>query len=100
MRRGAAKGATVTAAADPSTTRGESAVVLIDEIDKADPDLPNNLLVALGSLEFSVPYIKTGPVRAATPPLVMITSNEERELPAAFLRRCVTLNLTGPSAEK
>jgi MoxR-like ATPase len=88
------------AAGDPSPTKGEKAVVLIDEIDKADPDLPNNLLVALGSLEFSVPYIRTNPVRAAAAPLVMITSNEERDLPAAFLRRCVTLNLTAPPLEK
>jgi MoxR-like ATPase len=99
-RRGALKGAAPTLAVDPSPTKGESAVVLIDEIDKADPDLPNNLLVALGCLEFSVPYIKKNPVRATTSPLVMITSNEERDLPAAFLRRCVTLNLTGPSPEK
>lgn len=99
-RRGAPEGATPAVACDPSPTQGERSVVLIDEIDKADPDLPNNLLVALGSMEFSVPYINTNPVRAAATPLVMITSNEERDLPAAFLRRCVTLNLTGPSPEK
>ena len=99
-RRGAPEDSAPAAAGDPSPTKGEKAVVLIDEIDKADPDLPNNLLVALGSLEFSVPYIKTNPVRAAAAPLVMITSNEERDLPAAFLRRCVTLNLTAPPREK
>src|SRR4029079_12227328 len=63
-------------------------VVLIDEIDKADPDVPNSLLEALGSLEFTV--AETGhKVRADTPPLVIITSNNERELPAAFYRRCI-----------
>jgi len=56
--------------------------------------------VTLGSLEFSVPHIKTNPIQTASASLVMITSNEERDLPAAFLRRCVTLNLTGPSPQK
>src|SRR5687767_783409 len=66
------------------------AVVLIDEIDKADPDVPNNLLVPLGSLQFRVEetgaLVETDAKRA---PLVFITTNDERELPAAFLRRCV-----------
>jgi MoxR-like ATPase len=70
------------------------AVVLLDEIDKADPDVPNNLLVTLGSLEFQVE--ETGQkVRAdkENSPLVFITTNEERELPNAFLRRCIELRL-------
>lgn len=68
------------------------AVVLLDEIDKADPDVPNNLLVPLGSLTFQVD--ETGRVvRAQCPPLVFLTTNEERQLPAAFLRRCVELKL-------
>jgi MoxR-like ATPase len=74
-------------------------VVLIDEIDKADPDVPNNLLVALGSLEFRVE--ETGQlVRAdkGRPPLVFITTNEERELPAAFLRRCIEIKLPALTA--
>jgi MoxR-like ATPase len=75
-------------------------VVLIDEIDKADPDVPNNLLECLGSLQFSVQ--ETGfAVRASESvlrgeqpgPLVIVTTNDERELPAAFLRRCATLYL-------
>ncbi len=71
------------------------AVVLLDEIDKADPDLPNNLLVPLGSLQFSVDEIgKT--VKARKAPLVIITTNDERTLPAAFLRRCVELSLKTP----
>lgn len=74
----------------------DDAVVLLDEIDKADPDLPNNLLVPLGSLQFSVEEIgKT--VKARKAPLVIITTNDERTLPAAFLRRCVELNLRIPS---
>jgi MoxR-like ATPase len=70
------------------------AVILLDEIDKADPDVPNNLLVTLGSLEFQVE--ETGQkVRAdkENGPLVFITTNEERELPTAFLRRCIELKL-------
>jgi MoxR-like ATPase len=73
---------------------GERAVVLLDEIDKADPDVPNNLLVTLGSLEFRVE--ETGQVVKAntqSAPLVFVTTNEERELPAAFLRRCIELKL-------
>lgn len=77
---------------------GTSAVVLVDEIDKADPDVPNNLLECLGSLQFSVE--ETGatvrvPEREAAP-LVMVTTNDERELPAAFLRRCAVLHLRAP----
>lgn len=68
------------------------AVVLLDEIDKANPDVPNNLLVPLGSLSFTVD--ETGEVvRAKQIPLVIVTTNEERQLPVAFLRRCVELKL-------
>jgi MoxR-like ATPase len=67
-------------------------VVLIDEIDKADPDVPNNLLECLGSLQFTV--LETGAyVRARSAPLVVITTNDERELPDAFRRRCAILYL-------
>ncbi len=73
------------------------AVVLLDEIDKADPDLPNNLLVPLGSLKFLVePTQETVTAKAGAAPLLVITSNDERELPAAFLRRCVELVLEPP----
>ncbi|MFC4071799.1 AAA family ATPase [Actinoplanes subglobosus] len=68
----------------------EHAVVLIDEIDKADPDMPNGILVPLGSSEFEVTETRTR-IRAADDvrPLIIITTNEDRELPQAFLRRCV-----------
>lgn len=69
------------------------AVVLIDEIDKADSDVPNSLLEALGSNQFSVAelgiHIEAGDRR----PLILITTNEERDLPAAFMRRCIVLVL-------
>jgi|tagenome__1003787_1003787.scaffolds.fasta_scaffold20474825_1 MoxR-like ATPase len=87
-------------AVDPSPINRDAshAVVLIDEIDKADPDVPNDLLVPLGSYQFRV---EDGPpVRARRPPLVIITTNEERELPRAFLRRCVILPLRSPGTDR
>lgn len=88
-------------AAGPSpadTTDNRPAVVLLDEIDKADPDLPNSLLVPLGSLQFDVPE-RDEPVKAHHAPLVFITTNDERELPTAFLRRCVLLQLPDPDKD-
>ena len=76
---------------------GDRAVVLIDEIDKADPDVPNSLLVALGSNEFRV--VETNTLVHATAgaePFVMITTNDERDLPQAFKRRCASLTLELP----
>lgn len=73
-------------------------VVLIDEIDKADSDLPNALLEVLGQRTFTIAGLGLkvgGPDHAQ--PLVIITTNEERELPAAFLRRCIVLNLEAGS---
>jgi MoxR-like ATPase len=75
------------------------AVLLIDEIDKAEADLPNGLLETLGNGGFPVPYLQR-PVRRhpeAPPPLVVITTNEERELPSAFLRRCMVHELKLPA---
>ena len=69
------------------------AVVLIDEIDKADPDLPNNLLVPLGSHRLAI-EARAEAVEATRPVLVCVTSNKERDMPPAFLRRCVTVSLT------
>ncbi len=74
----------------------EPAVVLIDEIDKADPDLPNNLLEVLGSLRFEVADTRHYVECRDGVPLIMITSNDERDLPPAFVRRCVCLNLQQP----
>ncbi len=86
---------------DPSRQPGERAVVLIDEIDKADPDLPNDLLVPLGALQFEVNEVEQGPrVTTETPPLILVTTNEERDLPAAFLRRCVVLALPEATDER
>ncbi|MEM6987402.1 MAG: MoxR family ATPase, partial [Pseudomonadota bacterium] len=62
-------------------------VVLIDEIDKADIEFPNDLLLELDRMEFFVHETQQH-IRAVTRPLVIITSNNEKELPDAFLRRC------------
>ncbi len=68
-------------------------VLLIDEIDKAEADLPNGLLEALGEGRFT-PMGRKQPVNAAEIfPLVIITTNEDRALPNAFLRRCLVLHL-------
>lgn len=74
------------------------AVLLIDEIDKADADLPNGLLETLGNGAFGVPLLgrAVGLDGLAPAPLVIITTNEERELPAAFIRRCLVLHLGLP----
>lgn len=79
----------------------DGAVVLIDEIDKAEPDLPNNLLVPLGSWELRIEG-RTEPVtlQRSLRPLVFITSNRERDMPPAFLRRCVVLKLTYPTRDE
>jgi MoxR-like ATPase len=65
----------------------EPPVLLIDEIDKADIEFPNDLLLELDRMEFHV-YETKETVRARRRPLVFITSNNEKELPDAFLRRC------------
>ena len=80
----------------------QGCVLLIDEIDKADADLPNGLLETLGNGAFTVPYLDEpiGLKKNPDPPLVVITTNEERELPAAFLRRCMVLHLVLPDEEE
>jgi MoxR-like ATPase len=78
----------------------ERYVVLIDEIDKAPRDFPNDLLNAIDRMEFDVPEMGTGEVyRAKTRHVLVVTSNSERQLPPAFLRRCVYLHLPFPARE-
>jgi MoxR-like ATPase len=77
-------------------------VVLIDEIDKGEADVPNGLLEVLGAGEFTIPG-RAEPIRlkeGVEPPLVVITTNEERMLPDAFVRRCIVLTLRLPSDTK
>src|SRR3569832_1417905 len=70
-----------------SIVADERPVLLIDEIDKADIEFPNDLLQELDRMEFFV-YETGETVKARRRPIVVITSNNEKELPDAFLRRC------------
>ena len=66
----------------------EQTVLLIDEVDKADLEFPNDLLWELDRMEFYIPETKQT-IQAKVRPVVIITSNAEKELPDAFLRRCI-----------
>jgi len=79
-------------------TADEQVVLLIDEIDKADIEFPNDLLVEIDKMEFFV--YETGEViKAKHRPIVIITSNNEKELPDAFLRRCFFHYISFPDRE-
>ncbi|UCC20665.1 MAG: MoxR family ATPase [Promethearchaeota archaeon] len=76
----------------------EQVVLLLDEIDKADIEFPNDLLQELDVMEFYIKETKEF-VKAKNRPIVIITSNNEKELPDAFLRRCVFHWIEFPSKE-
>ena len=78
--------------------QGKPSVILIDEVDKADIEFPNDLLRELDRMEFYV-YETRQTIRAAVRPLVIITSNNEKELPDAFLRRCFFHYIKFPDKE-
>ena len=86
---------------EQSKDKQEQSVVLIDEIDKADRDFPNDLLLAIESRRF---FIKeTGELIQANDqafPLIIITSNQEKNLPNAFLRRCIYHYIELPNQER
>ncbi|HPE72371.1 MAG TPA: MoxR family ATPase [Candidatus Competibacter sp.] len=88
----------------PNPPRADSSqgnvVVLLDEIDKAEPDLPNDLLEPLDRRCFHVPQGPEVEARSDLKYLVIITTNGERELPPAFLRRCVSLTLQDPDEQR
>lgn len=104
LRRGAGDDdGDVSDAATPARENRDSktgTVLLLDEIDKADPDVPNDLLVALGEYRFEVAdpltHVAQQPGREL---LVFLTTNGERELPPAFLRRCIPLELKRPEPQ-
>jgi len=79
-------------------TLDQRPVLLIDEIDKADIEFPNDLLLELDRMEFYV-YETQEVVKAVQRPVVMITSNNEKELPDAFLRRCFFHYIRFPDRE-
>tara|TARA_B100001059_G_C17778459_1_gene552657 strand:+ start:56 stop:898 length:843 start_codon:yes stop_codon:yes gene_type:complete len=76
----------------------EQCVLLIDEIDKADIEFPNDLLLELDKMEFFV-YETKELIKAAKRPIIIITSNNEKELPDAFLRRCFFHYIEFPSEQ-
>lgn len=86
----------VHAGAPRGVPKDNGCVVLVDEIDKADASVPNGLLDALGNRCFAVPGVGTVSMDPDCPPLIVITTNEERALPDAFLRRCLVLQLAPP----
>lgn len=77
----------------------EQVILLIDEIDKADLEFPNDLLWELDKMEFYIPETKQT-IKAKQRPIVIITSNAEKELPDAFLRRCIFHYIEFPDAEQ
>jgi len=79
-------------------THPKRPVLLIDEIDKADIEFPNDLLLELDRMEFHV-YETGETIKAAKRPIVVITSNNEKELPDAFLRRCFFHYIKFPDAD-
>jgi MoxR-like ATPase len=81
-----------------SFTAPERVVLLIDEIDKADLEFPNDLLNELDEMSFYIPETDET-IEAARRPIVIITSNSEKELPDAFLRRCVFHYIEFPDVE-
>ena len=79
-------------------TADEQVVLLIDEVDKADIEFPNDLLVELDRMEFFV-YETGETIKAKHRPIIIITSNNEKELPDAFLRRCFFHFINFPGKE-
>jgi len=80
-------------------TAEEQVVLLIDEIDKADIEFPNDLLRELDEMAFSIPELDET-VSAVHRPITIITSNAEKELPPAFLRRCVFHYIEFPTRDR
>jgi MoxR-like ATPase len=78
----------------PGHRSGDGAVLLIDELDKAEPDVPNDLLEVLDTRQFKVKGRAIVSERKDI--LIFITTNVERELPAAFMRRCVVFRIPDP----
>ena len=79
-------------------TADDRPVLLIDEVDKADIEFPNDLLLELDRMEFHI-YELNETIKATTRPIIIITSNNEKELPDAFLRRCFFHYIRFPDTE-
>ena len=85
-----------------ASAEARPSVVLIDEIDKASRDFPNDLLNAIERMQFDLPELRRLPLFAASAqrPIVIVTSNQERELPAPFLRRCTFFHIDDPTSDE
>jgi MoxR-like ATPase len=85
-----------------ATSSARPSVVLIDEIDKASRDFPNDLLNGIERLEFRIRELGLDVMKVAEThrPIVIITSNSERDLPAPFLRRCTFFHIADPTQEE
>lgn len=79
-----------------TSTATQPSILLIDEIDKADIDFPNDLLLELDEKRFRIPETKEA-FEAEHAPIIFITSNDERQLPEAFLRRCLFMYIRFPT---
>lgn len=108
-----ALGLAIMRAADPEKIKGilppdftlgpqRRSLVLIDEIDKAPRDVPNDILNEIDEMYFRIPELKNIKVEAerARRPVVVLTSNSEKSLPEAFLRRCIYYNIKFPERDK
>jgi MoxR-like ATPase len=90
-----------TALSQPPPRFGQRHVVLIDELDKAPRDTPNDLLFEIESMEFAIPELRFRVVGdPSRRPIVVITSNTEKTLPEPFLRRCVFHHIKPPNAAR
>lgn len=84
-----------------SFSASKGCVVLIDEIDKADSEVPNSLLEVFSLGGFALPYGGgTVEPKNSLPPLIIVTTNEDRDLPAAFVRRCLVHQMDPPKADQ
>jgi len=93
-------GALAKAFSESQNANGAPNVLLIDEIDKADIDFPNDLLLELENKEYVVRELNDKKVQAKSEALIFVTSNQEKELPPAFLRRCLYHFIEFPDKEK
>ncbi|MDJ0532258.1 MAG: MoxR family ATPase [Xenococcaceae cyanobacterium MO_207.B15] len=86
-------------ALDPTNKHSYRPILLIDEIDKADSDFPNNLLLELEELRFEIPETEESFPPPKQKPIIFITSNREKPLPEAFLRRCIYFYVDFPKQD-
>lgn len=93
-------GALAKAFSEAQNSNGAPNILLIDEIDKADIDFPNDLLLELENKKYIIKELDDKEVKAKSDVLIFVTSNQEKELPPAFLRRCLYHFIEFPDKEK